>query len=127
MIELTPLEKAIVQVESGGKLDAIGDRHLFNKAFGPMQIRKPCVDDVNRVFGTTYKAEDCLNNLEISVDIFRKYMEIWATPKRIIREKGIVTDMDKARIWNFGPRGWANPRSMGYWKKVEKALLAQHS
>ncbi len=121
----TPLERAICIVESAhedaplGDLDAIGD---YGRSFGPMQIQQIYVDDVNRVFDQDYVAKDCLGDLDLSIRIFRAYMLIWATPKRIGRAKGIVTDEDKARIHNFGPRGWTNPRSIGYWKKVEREL-----
>lgn len=117
--ELTPLERAIMQVESGGKLDAIGDKHMSNKAFGPLQIRKPCVDDVNRVFDQDYVAEDCLGDLALSVKIFRSYMLIWATPKRLGRP---VTDEDRARIWNGGPQGFKKASTIFYWKKVDQLL-----
>lgn len=117
--ELSPLERAIVQVESGGKLDAIGDLHLSNKAYGPMQVRLPCVLDVNRVYKTKYEPEDCLNNLEISVDIFRKYTALWATKKRTGYEP---TDEMRARIWNGGPRGWMKQSTIAYWGKVEPLL-----
>ena len=122
MTELTPLEKAIMQVESGGDVNAVGDKHLFNKAYGPLQIRKPCVDDVNRVFDQDYRAEDCKGDLELSIKIFRAYQLIWATPKRIGRAKGIVTDEDRARCWNGGPRGFMKPSTVGYWGKVSKHL-----
>lgn len=122
MIELTPLEKAIMQVESGGKLDAIGDKHLVNKAYGPLQIRKLCVEDVNQILGTKYKAQDCLNNLDLSIAIFRAYMARWANERRIVRTKPGVTDQDRARIWNGGPRGWMKPSTEAYWEKVERLL-----
>lgn len=124
----TPLERAVCIVESGhkdaplGDLDAIGDKHLWNKAHGPMQIRKPYVDDVNRVFDQDYRAEDCQGDLELSIKIFRAYMLIWATPKRIGRAKGIVTDEDRARCHNGGPRGFQKPSTIGYWEKIRPHL-----
>lgn len=134
MIELTPLEKAIMQVESQGKLDAIGDKHLVNKAYGAFQIRKPCVEDVKQYTGSTIykhedgkvvdiKAENCLNDLELSVWIFRQYMARWANEKRIVRTKPGVTDQDRARIWNGGPRGWMKKSTEHYWSKVQNELF----
>lgn len=53
---------ALIKVESDGNDKAIGDHHLAQKAYGALQIRKPYVDDVNRVFKTNYRAEDMLGN-----------------------------------------------------------------
>lgn len=113
------LIEAITKQESGGNLYAIGDKHLALKAYGPLQIRQPCVDDVNRVFGTNYKAEDTLGNMQLSTFIFNKYLSIYATSKRLGRE---VTDQDRARIWNGGPSGWKHPSTLGYWRSVSKYL-----
>lgn len=123
----TPLEKAIIQVESGGDDYAIGDKTLQYSAYGPMQIRWPCVKDVNTRFGTNYRAKMCLGNRPLSIEIFRRYMEIYATPARLGRP---VTDEDRARIWNGGPMGWVNNGSklsqntIAYFRKVEKHLKA---
>jgi len=110
---------AIIMVESGGNDNAVGDKHLKNKAFGPMQIRKPCVQDANRYLGTSYTAEQCLGNRTISTIIFKAYMAIYATNKRIGR---LVTDQDRARIWNGGPNGWKMASTIPYWQKVKKYL-----
>lgn len=119
------LIQAIAMVESGSRLGLIGDRHLKDMAYGPLQIRKPCVDDVNKHFGTTYKAEDALNSWEVSTDIFNKYMQLYANEKALGRK---VTDEDRARIWNAGPRGWVKNGSRldiaasRYWAKVRSLL-----
>ena len=110
----------LVEVESRGDLHAIGDKHLRNKAYGPLQIRKPACDDVNRRFGTAYAPEQCLGNLELSTEILRRYMEMYATEKRLGRAP---TDADCARIWNGGPNGWKKPSTEGYLRKVVKAGL----
>jgi hypothetical protein len=113
------LIEAIIQVESGGDDNAIGDRHLINKAYGPMQIRKPYVDDVNRIYKTTYRAEDCLGNRDLSIDLFKKYMAIYATAKLLGHEP---TQEDMARIHNGGPNGWKKLSTVPYWYKVKKYL-----
>lgn len=108
------LEQAIILQESGGNDNAIGDRNLRHKAYGAMQIRQPACDDVNRKFGTNYKAEDCLGNREISLDIFRKYCACY--PEN-------VTDEEKSRLWNGGP-GWRLKRAAtdGYWSSIKRKL-----
>lgn len=113
------LVDALIQVESGGSDNAIGDKHLTDKAYGCLQIRKPCVDDVNKVFGTNYKAQDCLGNRQISLYIFDRYMELYAVERKLGRP---VTDEDRARIWNGGPTGWKRDSTIPYWEKVEKLL-----
>ncbi len=112
---------ALIKVESGGRDDAVGDSHLKDKAYGALQIRQPCVDDVNRRYGTSYRAEDCLNNRQLSIWICQRYIALYATEKSIGRTP---TDQDRARIWNGGPQGWKSKRTLGYWAKVQKAMNA---
>ena len=38
----------LIAVESGGDPNAVGDKHLTNKAYGVLQIRQPYLDDVNQ-------------------------------------------------------------------------------
>lgn len=120
----TKLIGALIYAESlySGYEEAVGDKCLKNKAYGCLQIRKPCVDDVNKACGTKYKAEDCLGNRELSFWIFERYMELYATKARIGRDP---TDQDRARIWNGGPNGWKKKSTLEYWKKVKKALEAE--
>ena len=113
------LIKALIQVESSGNLKAIGDKHLREKAYGPLQVRQPVCDDLNRIYGTNYKAEHCLGNLPLSVTIFKKYVTHWGTKKRLGREP---RDADFARIWNGGPNGWKWSATEKYLAKVERAL-----
>lgn len=117
------LVDALIQVESGGNDNAIGDHHLSQKAYGCLQIRQPCVDDVNELKGTNYKAQDCLGNRNISLFIFENYMSLYATEKNIGRK---VTDEDKARIWNGGPSGWKRTSTLPYWEKVKKILAVNN-
>lgn len=113
------LINALIQVESGGDLNAIGDKNLTHKAYGCLQIRQPYVDDVNRVFGTAYRAQDMLGNKAVSIDVFKKYMSIYATEKRLGFKPTFETI---ARCHNGGPNGWRIPATVGYWEKVKKHL-----
>lgn len=88
--------------ESSGNDKAIGDKKLKDKAYGPLQIRKPVCDDVNRRYGTKIKASDCLGNRELSIWVARAYWSIYATKKRLGRQP---TALDRAGIWNGGPNG----------------------
>jgi hypothetical protein len=110
---------ALIQVESNGNDHAIGDRHKKEMAYGALQIRKPCVEDVNRRFGTKFTAKDMLGNRQLSVWVCQNYLKMYATPKLIGREPTIE---DMARIWNGGPAGWKSNATVKYWSKVKKNL-----
>lgn len=110
---------ALIKVESNGNDKAIGDRHLSEKAYGPLQIRKPCVDDVNRRYGTKIRAEQLHGNRALSIWVCHKYIEMYATSKRLGREPSL---QDMARIWNGGPTGYKRPTTLQYWSKVSKQL-----
>lgn len=113
------LIQAIIIVESGGDDYVIGDRHLQNKAYGSLQIRQPCVDDVNERAGTDYRAEDMLGNRRLSVWCFLWYISRYATEERLGRTP---TAEDIARIWNGGPNGYKKKSTHRYWSKVRKEL-----
>lgn len=115
------LVEALIQVESQGNDYAIGDTHLTDRAYGCLQIRKPCLDDVNRACGTYYDPEQMLGNRTLSVWVFEQYMMLYATPRNIGHEP---TDKDRARIWNGGPSGWKRSSTLPYWRKVEPLLSA---
>ncbi len=119
VVNIDRLISALIQVESRGDDNAIGDVELTCKAYGCLQIRQPCVEDVNRAFGTKYSAQDCLGNRALSIEICEKYLSLYATKKRLNRE---VTDEDRSRIWNGGPNGFKKASTVQYWQKVEKAL-----
>jgi uncharacterized protein (TIGR02594 family) len=113
------LTDALIQVESNGNDNAIGDTNLTNKAFGCLQIRLPVCIDVNKRFSTSITPEQMSGNRPLSIDTFEKYMLIYATKQRIGRA---VTDQDRARIWNGGPNGFQRDSTLGYWEKVRHLL-----
>lgn len=126
---LTPrtLLDAQIQVESGGNDFAEGDIALVNHAYGCLQIRQGVCDDVNTYFGTHYKAQDCIGNRQVSLDIYNKYWKVYPF---------IVSNEDRARTWNGGPNWkqvYFKPNKTDkekkyctnldiYWKKVEALL-----
>lgn len=120
------LVTALIKKESSnkdhpdGNDQAVGDRHLKQKAYGCLQIRQPAVDDVNRRYNTNYRAEDCLGDRALSIRICRLYIDMWATERRIGREP---TDEDKARIWNGGPNGWKRSSTENYWLDLKNRFL----
>ena len=110
---------AAIQKESRGNDWAIGDKKYRNGrprpqsewAYGPLQIRRKCVEDVNKHFGTHFKARDCLGNRLLSVWIFQRYMEIHATRKALRHNP---TPEDYFGIWNGGPNGWRGRFTRSY-------------
>lgn len=110
---------ALITVESHGNDRAIGDVQKREKAYGCLQIRKPCVDDVNKRCGTNYRAEDMLGNRSLSVWLCKSYISLYATKDRLGREPTLE---DMARIWNGGPNGWRSKNTNAYWAKVRRQL-----
>jgi len=89
-----------------------------------MQIRQPVCDDVNRVYGTKFRAADLLGYTSKSLAIFWLYMSIYATTGMLGRQP---TNEDRARIWNGGPSAWNSTSKLyapttEYWNKVRKFL-----
>lgn len=115
----TELLEALIQVESGGNDRAFGDRHKKEKAYGPLQVRQPCVDDVNRRYGTKIEAKNLLGDRATSMWVCQKYVEMYATPKQLGKEPTLE---DMARIWNGGPGGWKRSDTLGYWSKVKRQM-----
>lgn len=113
------LVTALIQVESSGNNRAVGDKHLKQKAYGPLQVRQPVCDDINRRYGTSYKAEDCLGNRELSIKLCKQYIDMYATAKRLGHTP---TNEDMARIWNGGPNGFKKVSTEKYWEKVQTVL-----
>ena len=109
------LLRAITYVESRGDNSAVGDGGL---AYGSLQIHRGVVLDVNRVYGTNYTHRDAFDRAS-AVDMFQKYLAIYAVERRLGREP---TREDKARIWNGGPNGFKKDVTRRYWAKVEAAL-----
>lgn len=110
----------LIDIESDGDDNAHGDLNLEQQAYGPLQIRQPVCDDVNRVYGTSLRAEQMQGNRALSIDTFRKYMSIYATKKQL----GFTpTPVAMARIWNGGPKGWCRKATLGYREKFMRECV----
>lgn len=109
------LVSALIQVESSGRDNVVGDA---GQAYGPLQIHQEMVDDVNRLYGTSYTHRDMFNRAK-AVDVCHKYLDFYGSEKRLGRPP---TPQDHARIWNGGPAGWKRKATQGYWAKVRRHL-----
>jgi len=116
-IQIITLILALIQVESNGNLNAIGD---CGKAYGCLQIHRDYVIDVNVATDSSYTHEDAFDK-EKSIEMFLIYMSIYATEERLGRKP---TAQDMARIHHGGPNGWKKPHTLKYWKKVEAIINA---
>lgn len=102
-------------VESEYQPDAIGDD---GKALGILQIHKVAIDDVNRIYGTSYKHSDAFT-VKCAEEIFELYVTYW-TKKLEEREGRKATNKDIVRIWNGGPKGYRKGSTQWYLKKYLK-------
>jgi len=101
---------ALIEVESGGRDSAIGDK---GKAVGCLQIHPGMIDEVNRISkakktGKVFNLSDRTNRAK-SVEIFIIYTNYY-TPTW---EPETV-----ARRWNGGPEGDKKRATLPYWAKV---------
>ncbi len=114
--EQDALLDALIQVESSGRDDAVGDG---GKAIGCLQIWQPYWYDAVERSGIEGTYQDCYNRAYAKriVDAYMKRYarEAWTDPMQFDAEKC-------ARIHNGGPRGHTKKATEKYWKKVDKLL-----
>lgn len=107
----------LIAVESNGNDNAIGDN---GKALGCLQIWEICVNDVNRIYKTTYKHKDALDRKK-AVEICRLYLSYWG--KHYEKKTGKKVTLEVlARMWNGGPKGYKNKNTIKYWNKLKEAI-----
>jgi soluble lytic murein transglycosylase-like protein len=104
-----PLLDAIKQVESSGNAKAIGDG---GKAVGAYQIHAAVITNVNRKYGTKYTLKDRTDPHK-SRQICKLYLTMYG--------KGL-SQIELARVWNGGPKGHKKTATLGYAKKIERAM-----
>lgn len=108
---------AIMAQESSGKVDAVGDK---GAAIGPFQIHEVYWKDAVAYDSSltankeTYQSCKGPGSIEYSKRVMQAYMNRYAGSS--------PTDEDIARIHNGGPKGHKNPKTLGYWKKVQSHL-----
>lgn len=127
MMKMKGLElliRALIVVESEGNDHAIGDRHLAQPAYGPLQIRQPVCDDYNRAHGTAYRAGNLIGNRRLSIRICRWYLNYHGRHLEQTQSRPVTTK-DYVRIWNGGPNGVHKPATLKYWRKVERILVKE--
>ena len=115
--EVNLLLEAIIQVESRGKEDCIGDKHLGRPSIGVLQIRPIMVREVNRILKKQkikkkYSLDDRYSR-EKSIEMFYIWKDYYHS-----------NDSDEiiARCWNGGPKGWKRKATDHYWNKVKNEM-----
>ena len=109
---LQEIRYILKHVETNFRPNMIGDG---GDSFGILQIQEGAIQDVNRVFGTSYVHSDAFDEA-CSGEIFELYISIWIK-KLEKREKRPVTEEDIVRIWNGGPRGYQKHSTLDYLDK----------
>ena len=104
----------LCKVESNNDPKAVGDN---GKALGILQIWKTYIDDVNRIYKTSYKHSDALNP-ELAKEITKKYLAFYGKLYEKRTGKPITYEI-LAKIHNGGPAGYKNPNTNKYWTKVQ--------
>ena len=111
----------LIQVESGGDINAVGDTHMQNKAYGILQVRQPCLTDVNRIADTDFTMREVRNSESLSRWVAVIYIRHYG--KRYERITGNQLTLEVgARIWNGGPNGWRKDSTDPYWRKVQNEI-----
>jgi len=104
---------AVIQVESGGDPNAVGDK---GSAVGILQIRPCMVAECNRILGCNRFTLDDRKSISASKAMFRVYVGKWG--------KGKSLEV-MARRWNGGPTGEKKSATKKYWIKVKRELERQ--
>lgn len=116
-VNFDKLINALIKVESKGNIYAIGDN---GKAKGCLQIWKVVINDVNAYYKTNYKHNDAFDK-EKSKIICKLYLKYYGKVYKL--NTGIdPTNEIYARIWNGGPKGYNNKKTINYWNKVKKNI-----
>ena len=103
------LFKAIVEVESQGNPNAVGDG---GRAHGLTQAWRGAWTDGCKALGVHWDYRAGVRDPRKCSRVFYAYTSLY----------GAQTDQERARIWNGGPRGHHRKSTLSYWRKVRRAM-----
>jgi len=114
---------ALMKVENPNNVPfLVGDKHLKNKAVGPLQVRLPCVSDVNwiigrkemrRIWHKNYLTMKDMNDFEKARWASLVYVHYWGWIYQ--KQTGKKPTLEVyARIFNGGPSGWKKESTRWY-------------
>lgn len=105
--------KAMIQVESKGDPEAIGDG---GRAIGVLQIHRDYWTDATSFLGVSWPYSDARDPVKAAAAV-RAYTAHYAA-----HYGRPWTAETIARIHNGGPRGWEKASTRPYWAKVKAAM-----
>lgn len=105
--------KAMIQVESKGDPEAIGDK---GRAIGVLQIHRDYWKDATGFLGVSWPYEDARDPVKAAAAC-RAYTAHYARVQHLPWTAETI-----ARIHNGGPRGWEKPATIRYYRKVRAAM-----
>ena len=113
---------ALAMVESSFNPSAVGDN---GDAVGLLQIHECVIQDVNRVYGTSYTLDDRLDP-QASVAICTRYIAHWGQHYTRVTGQPLTQEVC-AKIWNGGAYGWRKTGAVAnrldaYWSKIKKTI-----
>lgn len=116
---LTKIWKRIVEIESNKDPTAIGDNGM---SWGIVQIQKIAVDDVNRLYGTSYTHADAFD-VECAKEIFHLYLYAGIVMFKN-RYNRMPTEQEVVRMWNGGIyTGYKRKTTIKYYRKYKQLLI----
>lgn len=106
--------------------EAVGDKHLRNKAYGLLQVRQPYLTDVNRIAGKEKVRRRWGKDVLTLMDMKDRDKAEWAFliyishyGKRYTKLTGKNPTVEVyARIHNGGPDGWRKKTTVQYGRAV---------
>lgn len=114
--DIEKLLDAIKIVESNNSRYLTGK----NGEFGPYQIKKIVIDDVNRIIGMEIYSYSDMEDETKSREICKFYILYWSN------RSGNKSIESMARIWNGGPNGNKKESTKKYWKKIMEVMYGNN-
>ena len=111
----------LIQVESGGNTNAVGDLHLKHHAYGVCQIRKMYLEDVNMISGKSITMEQIKKSPALSRWATVTYIKHYGARYTRLTGKPLTMEV-AARLHNGGPNGWSKSSTNKYWIKFQSTL-----
>lgn len=100
---------SISKLESSSKPNAV---NKTKTAFGPVQITKLALEEVNKTNKTQYSLQDCFD-IKVSWFVFQNYIK---------SHQRDYTIEEVVKIWRYGPYSHKNFLNRGYYIKMLKNL-----
>ena len=111
------LMSAMIQVESRGDCEAVGDD---GRSFGPLQIQQIYLDDIERFAGIKFTIEQIKEECFARIACWH-YLKHYAQKIHELENRQVTLE-DLARTHNSGPMGYLKESTDIYWIKVKKEL-----